>query len=311
MITSIRTSDLDMEPSSVFPAMTEADTKECASFLMTLKHRAITPEPFDKEDTTQQQQQQHYLYKSPTSPIFAPIFLNDSDDSVSSKAPSLQEEYDHQHQNEWIESLVEDASTTTTLLSEEDRVLVPDALFVAMAQMKRCELIEDDRVGCYKNRDLGFVGMCCKHCGGQPGFGKYFPATLRSLAQTTTSQTILKHVAQRCAGCPQKIRTAILQLQQKQASPKLNSSSTAGRPRYGSRKVFFQRIWNRLHDDEVIVEEQEQALSPPPLSLSEEQPYREVSEGKTTSRKRSRSKTNKRSTKPRSKYSNLVEYDEH
>jgi hypothetical protein len=64
-----------------------------------------------------------------------------------------------------IESLLGDSK----LVVPKDRDLVPDALFVAMAQMKPCELTQADRVGCYKNRVLGFVGMSCKHCGGQPG----------------------------------------------------------------------------------------------------------------------------------------------
>jgi hypothetical protein len=46
---------------------------------------------------------------------------------------------------------------------------VSDALFVAVAQMRPCGLTKDDRVGKYRQREEGFVGMCCKHCGGQPG----------------------------------------------------------------------------------------------------------------------------------------------
>ena len=46
---------------------------------------------------------------------------------------------------------------------------VSDAFFVAVAQMRPCGLTPDDRVGKYRQREEGFVGMCCKHCGGQPG----------------------------------------------------------------------------------------------------------------------------------------------
>jgi hypothetical protein len=56
----------------------------------------------------------------------------------------------------------------STLVSIKDRDLVPDSLFVAMGQMKTTRLTQADRVGCYKTRDIGFMGMCCKHCGGQP-----------------------------------------------------------------------------------------------------------------------------------------------
>jgi hypothetical protein len=130
------------------------------------------------------------------------------------------------------------------LVFMKDRDLVPDALFVAMAQMKSCKLTQADRVGCYKNRELGFLGMACKHCGGQPGFGRYYPNSVRSLAQTTTSQTILKHIGTKCRFCPPHVRQAVLELQRQQAA---KEGIAAGRPRYGSRKIFFQRMWARLH----------------------------------------------------------------
>merc|ERR1712038_333779 len=98
--------------------------------------------------------------------------------------------------------------------------------------------------------------MSCKHCGGQPGFGKYFPATVRSLAQTTTSQTIVKHIAVKCRLCPPEVRLAVLGLQRDQASKDravkdANGSAFESRPRYGSRKIFFQRLWGRLHGGDI------------------------------------------------------------
>jgi len=130
------------------------------------------------------------------------------------------------------------------LVLPKDRKLIPAALFVALGQMKPCRLTQSDRVGCYKTRDIGFLGMCCKHCGGQPGFGRYFPNSVRSLAQTTTSQTILKHIGGKCRFCPPNVRKAVLELQRQQAHKEHLST---GRPRYGSRKIFFQRMWSRLH----------------------------------------------------------------
>jgi hypothetical protein len=83
-----------------------------------------------------------------------------------------------------------------------------------------------------------------QHCGGQPGFGRYYPNSVRSLAQTTTSQTILKHIGGKCRFCPSDVRKAVLELQRQQAH---KENLTTGRPRYGSRKIFFQRMWARLH----------------------------------------------------------------
>lgn len=127
----------------------------------------------------------------------------------------------------------------------KDRDLVPDALFLAMAQMKPCRLSVVDRIGCYRNRPEGYLGLCCRHCGGQPGFGRFFPNSVRSLAQTTTSQTVLKHITHKCRECPRPIRDAVLDLQR---SLEAEGNENAGRPRYGSRKIFFQRVWARLHE---------------------------------------------------------------
>ena len=49
-----------------------------------------------------------------------------------------------------------------SLVVAKDRDLIPDALFVALGQMKPCLLQQSDRVGCYKTRTLGFLGMNCK-----------------------------------------------------------------------------------------------------------------------------------------------------
>jgi len=138
------------------------------------------------------------------------------------------------------------------LVSLDDRDLVPDALFVCMAQMHKTALSAADRVGCYKSRPLGFPGMSCKHCQGQPGFGRYYPNSVRSLAQTTTSQTILKHVASKCRYMPSDIRQAVLQLQSSSSTQGMSKFTAEGRPRYGSRKVFFQRIWSRLHGTKLM-----------------------------------------------------------
>lgn len=146
----------------------------------------------------------------------------------------------------------------STLVQLEDRNLVPDAIFVAVAQLKPCTFTMADKVGCYKTREAGFVGMCCRHCGGSPGQGRYFPETVRSLAQTTTSRSILKHVGSKCRLCPPHIKNTVQQLQHQleaargEGSVAGSSSSPGGRPAYGSRKTFFRRVWSRLHGGSVV-----------------------------------------------------------
>mmetsp|Transcript_7958 Transcript_7958/g.16649 ORF Transcript_7958/g.16649 Transcript_7958/m.16649 type:complete len:633 (+) Transcript_7958:87-1985(+) len=141
------------------------------------------------------------------------------------------------------------------LVSIDDKDLVPGYIFLALAQMKPCIISPDDRVGSYKTRPLNFLGMCCKHCEGRsgPGFGKFFPNSLRSLAQTTTTQTIVKHIALKCKKCPSDIKETVAALlreadnSDKPAYAPRGASESDGRPKYGSRKEFFQRVWDRLH----------------------------------------------------------------
>ena len=153
------------------------------------------------------------------------------------------------------------SESNTSLVLPTDRHLIPDALLVALAQLQVCRLTVADQSGPYKLRPINFVGLACQHCnGGQPGFGRYFPASVRSLAQTTTSATILKHMAAKCRFVPTNIRQAILSLQsqqqqQDQIPPSSSSAIDASarsrghRPHYGTRKIFFDQLWWRLHGE--------------------------------------------------------------
>jgi hypothetical protein len=240
------------------PPQQGEEANEVASFLLQLKHRNATEaqlaeiaahEDAERRMLFQQAQiraavvqSQGYpsmgsLYGLPAGMDLRHSFLEHAA-AQTTQTPSLLEE-PVVSEISW-EVLLGDSK----LVFMKDRDLVPDALFVAMAQMKACKLTQADRVGCYKSRELGFVGMSCKHCGGQPGFGRYYPNSVRSLAQTTTSQTILKHIGSKCRFCPAHLRQAVLELQRQQAA---KEGIAAGRPRYGSRKIFFQRIWARLH----------------------------------------------------------------
>lgn len=55
---------------------------------------------------------------------------------------------------------------------------------------------------------------------------------------------MMSHITLYCRECPDQIRTWIDQLQQREHTDVVASSST-----YGSRKVFFDRVWGRIHID--------------------------------------------------------------
>jgi hypothetical protein len=234
------------------PLKLEDDTQEAVGFLLALKHRSVTPEPETESEDSEQPEKRHdasvaatrlSVPKNPHDlnltiqhPSHMPILPN----GFVGEGQAHDEKRDPTSLEELTEMDLDNMIRDSMLVQQQDRGLVPDALLIAMAQMKPCHLTHADRVGCYKTRDIGFVGICCKHCGGHPGFGKYFPGTVRSLAQTTTSQTMIKHVGNKCRFCPQNVRQTVNELQRNQES--------TGRPRYGARKTFFERIWTRLHN---------------------------------------------------------------
>lgn len=128
------------------------------------------------------------------------------------------------------------------LVFPEDKPLISDYLYLTLEQMAPCNLMEADRVGCYKTRQVGFPGLACKHCVGQAGCGRYFPASEASLSQTTTSQTIMNHV-RNCRRCPIEIRENLEIMKRNRMGP---DGKRADKPKHGGRKVFFHRLWCRI-----------------------------------------------------------------
>lgn len=128
------------------------------------------------------------------------------------------------------------------LVFDEDKPLISDFLYLTLEQMSPCKLMEADRVGCYKTRKVGFPGLACRHCVGQAGCGRYFPASEASLSQTTTSQTIMNHV-RNCRRCPVEIRENLEIMKRARMGP---DGKRADKPKHGGRKVFFHRLWCRI-----------------------------------------------------------------
>jgi hypothetical protein len=247
------------------------DTEEVASFLLSLKHnRSVTPEPQTGDDSDERHRNvKTSPYQTYGSTPYVPEInqTNRTPPATEERPVPTTSTTDVQSMTSLADIDYDALIAESSLVFPKDRDLVPDSLYVAMAQMKLCNLTQVDRVGCYKSREIGFVGMCCKHCGGQPGFGRYYPNSVRSLAQTTTSQTILKHIGSKCRFAPPHIRQAVVELQRQQVA---REGMASGRPRYGSRKIFFQRVWARLHGGSYT-EENDDSSNQSPCDLDEEQ----------------------------------------
>jgi len=136
---------------------------------------------------------------------------------------------------------------------EDDRKLVTDYLFTLLDQMETCYFSEPDRVGGrskVKNCSIGYPGLQCHHCAGKAGFGRYFPASFQALNSANSDRNIFNHLV-KCRRCPDQVKELLLRYLDEQKNAK---------NRRGLRKVFFQRVWQRMHDPAppvVAVAEQE------------------------------------------------------
>jgi hypothetical protein len=120
----------------------------------------------------------------------------------------------------------------------EDIEMVPPYVYFLMRQVEGCHFTEADRFVARSKGPVGYPGFQCRHCNGHAGLGKYFPITAKSLATNSTSQNIHAHLL-KCRKCPPQIKDQLLALkEEKGKSPRLEP---------GWRKVFFDKIWSRIH----------------------------------------------------------------
>lgn len=141
----------------------------------------------------------------------------------------------------------EKSSLSKPVVTCEDKDLVTGYLYVLLEQMETCQFSDQDRSGGrskIKDCPLGFPGMQCKHCGGKAGFGRYFPTTLRALTSANSDRNIYNHIM-KCRRCPSEIRESLHKLHEEQ-----NQSNEKNRR--GWRKMFFKRVWHKLHNTPSI-----------------------------------------------------------
>ena len=119
-----------------------------------------------------------------------------------------------------------------------DLEMIPPYVHFLMRQVEPCLFTEADRFVARSKGPVGYPGFQCRHCHGHAGLGKYFPVSSKSLSTNSTSQNIHAHML-KCRKCPQAIKDRLVQLK--------IEKSRAARLEPGWRKVFFDKIWERLH----------------------------------------------------------------
>lgn len=120
----------------------------------------------------------------------------------------------------------------------EDMHIVPPYVYFLMRQVESCHFSEVDRFVARSKGPVGYPGFQCRHCSGHAGLGKYFPVSSKTLSTNSTSQNIHAHLL-KCRKCPENIKEKLIALKlEKSRSPRLEP---------GWRKIFFDKVWARLH----------------------------------------------------------------
>jgi hypothetical protein len=124
------------------------------------------------------------------------------------------------------------------LVLPEDVDMIPPYVYFLMRQAEGCRFTEADRFVARSKGPVGYPGFQCRHCTGHAGLGKYFPVSAKSLSTNSTSQNIHAHLL-KCRKCPDQVKDRLVQLKvDKGRSPRLEP---------GWRKIFFDKVWSRLH----------------------------------------------------------------
>jgi hypothetical protein len=127
-----------------------------------------------------------------------------------------------------------------SIVLPEDMSMVPPYVYFLMRQVEATHFTEADRFVARSKGPIGYAGFQCRHCHGHAGLGKYFPVTSKSLSTNSTSQNIHSHLL-KCRKVSTFVKEQLVSLkEEKSKAPRLEP---------GWRRVFFDKIWARLHGD--------------------------------------------------------------
>jgi len=141
-----------------------------------------------------------------------------------------------------LDILAQAAFTVTTankqLVVPKDKESIAEFLYVVMEQLQPCRFTEADR-NKRRLKDVGCIGVECKHCAGQVDGRKFFWSSVNAVESNFVS--VHTHMLE-CRMVPQSLKDKLADLK------KLRKEQTAAL-KTGSQKSFFSRVWKRLHDE--------------------------------------------------------------
>ena len=141
-----------------------------------------------------------------------------------------------------LDILAQVATDVTTaakpLVLPEDKPQIAGFIYLVMKQLQPCRFTEADR-NKRRLKDVGCIGVECKHCAGQVDGRKFFWSSVNAVESNFVS--VHTHMME-CKQISQEMKDELANLKtlRKEHTSKLKT---------GSQKLFFSRVWNRLHAD--------------------------------------------------------------
>ena len=134
--------------------------------------------------------------------------------------------------------------------------------FHLMSQLQPCTFTEADRLGRRRGLEVGYAGLACRHCVGGYGSGRFFPSSVKTMSDASkTLDVVYKHMC-KCKKTPPKVKNALLDFR------RFHDSERSKMP-FGNQRVFFTKIWCRLHlhDNDTVFKLPSLPVAPPVASM--------------------------------------------
>lgn len=130
-----------------------------------------------------------------------------------------------------------------TFLKPTDMHLVTTFTYAVLSELEVAAFTWRDRRGNRRKLTMGYPGMACRYCKGGTGrTGRYFPSSVKTMADSKkTLFSVYDHLSS-CQKCPNLVKKQLLHLFGKHIEEHNMRSK-----RHGSQRDFFRRVWNALH----------------------------------------------------------------
>jgi len=126
------------------------------------------------------------------------------------------------------------------LVTLQDKPTIAEFLFLVMEQLRPCRFTDADR-NKRRSKNVGSIGVECKHCAGKIDGRKFFWSSVSAAESNFVS--VHSHMLG-CKYIPDGMKVELTRL-------KALRREQTSRLKTGSQKAFFTRVWARLHGTTV------------------------------------------------------------